>query len=103
MCIQLTTRGMKKIALWGICLLSQFTITHAQLCSGGGQTPPTAILVCGSATISVGRPGNCGQTNLPPPCGDGFPYRDLNPHFYRMNCFASGTLGFSILPEEPAD
>ncbi|HEY9657387.1 MAG TPA: hypothetical protein V6C65_02905, partial [Allocoleopsis sp.] len=76
-------------------------IVHSQTCTANGQTAETAVLVCGSATFSVNAPGSCGQAAIPVPCGDPFPYRNTNPHFYRMACYSSGTLGFTITPSDP--
>jgi hypothetical protein len=38
---------------------------------------------------------------VPVPCPAGFPYHNINPHFFRVNCFSSGTLGFTIVPDQP--
>lgn len=73
---------------------------RSQQCSYPGQTPVTAILVCGSSSITVNTPTFCGNTLLPIPCGDGFPYQNVNPNFFRMLCYSAGTLGFSILPSD---
>ncbi len=72
----------------------------AQTCTVNGQTPPSAILVCGSSSLSVSTPSFCGQSTVPVPCGDGYPYTNKNPNFFRMVCYRSGTLGFSIMPED---
>jgi len=93
---------MNKLVFLILSLMSGINIARSQQCAGFGQTPITAILVCGAASFPVGPPGVCGSKNIPAPCGDGFPYQDKNPHFFRMNCFGSGTLGFSILPEDPS-
>ena len=68
-------------------------------CSTPGQTPESAIFVCGAETLQMSTAPMCGLRNIPPPCGDGFPYRDLNPHFFRMACYQAGTLGFTITPD----
>lgn len=70
-------------------------------CTLPGQTPESAILVCGSVSLFVTTPIFCGIKPIPPPCGDGFPYRDQNPNFFRMACYTSGTLGFTISPDNP--
>ncbi len=72
---------------------------QAQLCTAPGTTPVTAILVCGSAAFPVNT-GHCGQSVIPAPCTDGFPYTNKNPAFYRMSCFSAGTLGFLITPAD---
>lgn len=73
----------------------------AQVCTHPGQTPVSAIFVCGTETLNISTPALCGQTAVPVPCNDGFNYRDLNPNFFRMACYSSGTLGFTITPNEP--
>lgn len=87
----------KKTAL---LLLSCGLFIHlqAQLCTAPGQTPVSAILVCGSESFQVSTPSFCGQTVVPVPCADGFPYMNKNPNFFRMSCFVPGTLGFLITP-----
>lgn len=70
-------------------------------CTLPGQTPESAILVCGSVSLYANTPIFCGIKPIPPPCGDGFPYKDQNPNFFRMACYRSGTLGFSINPTNP--
>lgn len=79
-------------------LLSREAMTQVN-CTSPGQTPESAILVCGSETLQMSTAPMCGLRNIPPPCSDGFPYyRDLNPHFFRMACYQPGTLGFTITP-----
>lgn len=83
-----------------VCL-SWFTcIARAQLCTHPGQTPVTALLVCGTETLNMNTPTYCGVTPVPTPCNDGFPYRNTNPNFFRMACYQSGTLGFTITPDD---
>lgn len=72
-----------------------------QTCTSPGQTPVSALLVCGTASIYQTTPSLCGQTNIPVPCSDGGVYQNINPNFFRMGCYATGTLGFSILPDDP--
>ena len=73
---------------------------QAQLCTYPGQTPVSAILVCGSESFTVNTPTYCGQTIVPTPCTDGFLYMNKNPNFFRMSCFSAGTLGFLITPQD---
>ncbi len=70
---------------------------RTQVCTAPGQTPASAIHVCGSSTLIQGTPTFCGQNNVPGPCNDN---QNVNPVFFRMNCFASGTLGFIITPDD---
>ncbi len=92
---------MLKYYLLPVLWLTYYLPAQSQNCTASGQTPPSAILVCGSASFNMSTPGNCGTTAIINPCGDGYIYLNKNPHFFRMNCFRSGTLGFSILPEDP--
>lgn len=72
----------------------------AQNCTLPGQTPVSAVFVCSSETFSITTPDYCGQTTVPVPCTDGAMYRDKNPNFFRFGCYAAGTLGFSIVPND---
>jgi len=69
-----------------------------QNCTYPGQTPVSAIPVCGSEPFTINTPTYCGITNVPVPCAGGFSYQNTNPNFFRMACFSSGTLGFLINP-----
>lgn len=76
-------------------------IAKAQLCTTPGQTPVTAKLVCGTESFYMNTPVYCGNTPIPVPCpAGGFSYTNKNPNFFRMNCFQSGSLGFTIVPDE---
>jgi gliding motility-associated-like protein len=84
-----------------LCLLIWvYTFLNAQPCTFPGQTPVSAILVCGTESFNVTTPTFCGQSDIPVPCPGGFAYQNTNPNFFRMNCFQSGTLGFSIVPDD---
>ncbi len=82
------------VACW-IC-----TSLQAQPCSFPGQTPVSAVLVCGIESFIVNTPTFCGQTDVPVPCPGGSSYQNTNPNFFRMNCFQSGSLGFTIVPDD---
>ncbi len=73
---------------------------HAQLCLFPGQTPQTAILVCGSESFYAATQTYCGIIPIPVPCAATYSYQNKNPNYFRMNCFSSGTLGFIIDPDE---
>jgi gliding motility-associated-like protein len=79
-----------------------FSNIRSQVCTTPGQTPVSPLTVCGSATYAMGSAIPCGQSTIPGPCTDGFPYFDKNPHFFRMACYSSGTLGFEIIPGDPS-
>ena len=80
--------------------LATYVPARAQLCTTPGQTPVTAVLVCGTQSFRGSTPTYCGVTSVPTPCPGGFTYSNKNPNFFRMNCFSSGTLGFLIEPDE---
>lgn len=88
---------MIRVSLIIVFLLWISVAGKTQTCIASGQTPTTAVHVCGAATLTMNPPGLCGQTNVPGPCNDNM---NINPHFFRMNCFTSGTLGFIITPDD---
>lgn len=89
---------MSKRPLLVLFILLVFTNSKGQVCTIPGQTPVSPITVCGSGTYYMNTAIPCGQSSFPGPCTDGFPYGDKNPHFFRMACFGSGTLAFTISP-----
>lgn len=88
---------LKKALL--LCYIMMLTAKlSAQTCTATGQTPASALLVCGSASIAMTTPATCGQTNIPTPCTDQGVYQNSNPNWLRFACYQSGTLGFTISP-----
>lgn len=82
-------------------LLAGSPCARAQLCTNPGQTPVTAVLVCGTESFRASTLQFCGTTTIPTPCAaTGFVYSNKNPNFFRMNCFSSGTLGFTLVPDD---
>lgn len=79
-------------------LLLAAALPAQQNCTTPGQTPISALPVCGSEPFTINTPNYCGNTNIPVPCAAGFSYQNTNPNFFRMACFSSGTLGFLINP-----
>jgi gliding motility-associated-like protein len=75
----------------------------AQTCTTLGQTPATAFPVCGTASFQQSNVPLCGNNVVPVPCTDPAPYTDRNPFWYKFTCFSSGTLGFEVTPNTPAD
>jgi gliding motility-associated-like protein len=73
---------------------------QAQLCTAPGQTPVSAILVCGTESFYQTTPSFCGQTNIPVACPNNTTYQNTNPTWFRFGCHGAGTLGFSIIPDE---
>lgn len=90
-----------------ILLLGIFYCTKSSgqlACSTLGQNPYTAFPVCGSKVFTQTSVPACGGRTLPTPCGnDGAAYGDLNPFWYKFTCYASGTLGFVITPNNLGD
>jgi len=86
------------------CLLLCFAATAtAQTCTAPGHTPASATYICSGETFTINSTVNCGTTPIPSPfCADGFPYQNTNPDYYRFNCYAAGTLGFTIVPASPS-
>lgn len=74
-------------------------------CTTLGQTPTTAFPVCGTSVFEQHDVPTCGGNALPVPgcVGDGVTYADLNPFWYTFTCFSSGTLGFTITPNNLND
>ncbi len=84
-----------------LLLLAKFL--PAQLCTGTGQTPSSAILLCSYEPVVQLSVPVCGQLNIPVPCNDGVPHQNANPYWYKIGCFGSGTLGFVITPDNLND
>lgn len=91
---------LKKIVLIVITGLLQTLYVPAQTCTNPGQTPSSAIRICGSTAFAVPDIPACGNLSLPVPCSGGFTNR--NPYWFKMNCYVSGTLGFVIAPGNAA-
>lgn len=81
-----------------------FTDSRAQTCTNLGQNPSTAFPVCGSAVFSQSNVAICGIKDIPTPCaGANSIFQDKNPYWYKFTCFADGTLGFLITPNNLND
>lgn len=78
---------------------------EAQTCTNPGQTPSTAFPVCGSTIFKQSTVPPCETGSIPVPgCeGDGLGYSDINPFWYRIHCYVSGTLGFELRPISATD
>ena len=71
-------------------------------CSGAGGTAQTGIAVCGTLIFPQANVPSCSGPNLPPSgCPD--PVTSSNSVWYKFHCYQSGTLGFLISPNSPAD
>ena len=91
---------MLRAALIGLLALCAGS-ARSQTCTNPGQTPNTAIFVCGSESLSFSTQQFCGVTPVPVSCPGGFAYADRNPSYFRFACFTSGTLGFIFTPSDP--
>ncbi len=92
---------MKNSLLYILISLCSYQIS-AQNCTTLGQTPSTAFPVCGTDTFNQSDVPACGGTQIRTPgCSDFL--SDINPFWYRFTCFAPGTLGFIIQPNNTDD
>lgn len=70
--------------------------------AGPGGTAESAIAVCGSLNFPQLSLPACTGPDLPPSgCSD--PVTSSNSLWYKVHCYVSGTLGFTITPNNPAD
>jgi gliding motility-associated-like protein len=75
----------------------------AQTCTNVGQTPESAFPVCGNEAFTQSNVPVCGNLNVPVPCFDGASYQNKNPFWYKFTCYATGTIGFTITPNDGND
>ncbi len=66
-----------------------------------GQLAATAFPICAQDTFKQGVLPNAYIADIIIPGCD--PFNDFNPFYYRFYCFTSGSLGFIIIPNLPAD
>jgi gliding motility-associated-like protein len=66
-----------------------------------GQQAATSFPICALDTFKQGVLPDAFDANIVVPGCDLF--YELNPFYYRFSCFASGTLGFVIIPNLPGD
>lgn len=96
--------GMK--FLFTVCLVVFLfnPLLQAQTCTNLGQTPSTAFPVCGTTVFKQTTVPICGSRTLKVPgCNDGAAYGDKNPYWYKFTCFTSGSLVFTITPNDIND
>jgi gliding motility-associated-like protein len=87
-----------------LTLFTCFQLKGQAPCTNPGQTPATAFPVCGTSTFQQTTVPICGNKRLVVPgCNDGAEYGDKNPYWYRFTCFASGSLSFTITPNDLQD
>lgn len=82
-----------------------YNLCCAQTCSTRGQTPGTAFPICGNKVFEQSTVPLCSTHRLTVPGCDNrvTEYRDLNPFWYKFTCYKSGTLGFTITPNDLGD
>ncbi len=85
-----------------ILILLGFHSARSQNCTALGQNPETAFPVCGTASFSQSSVNICGDRPVPSRC-PGNLFTDKNPYWYKFTCFSSGTLGFTIVPNNIGD
>ena len=92
---------MKPFLLISLLLICSGT-ARSQNCTALGQNPETAFPVCGTASFSQSSVNICGDRPVPSRC-PGNLFTDKNPYWYKFTCFSSGTLGFTIVPNNIGD
>lgn len=77
----------------------------AQSCSNKGQNPSSAFPVCATVKFNQADVPICTSHKLNVPgCTDGLnEYEDKNPFWYRITCYTTGTLGFTVTPKDLGD
>jgi gliding motility-associated-like protein len=94
----------RKVIVASLLLLIICVQGRSQACTTLGQNPSTAFPVCGLDTFKQTSVPACGGKIIQVPgCNDGVTYGDLNPFWYKFTCYQSGTLGFTITPENLGD
>jgi gliding motility-associated-like protein len=96
---------MKTLTIICFILVSCGTGVYAQdACTALGQNPETAFPVCATSVFVQQVVPACGVDTIPVDCHEGDDvYMDKNPYWYKFTCFASGTLGFVITPNNRQD
>src|ERR1700750_2306196 len=93
---------LRKILPAFLIVLS-FCAKAQNACTTLGQNPSTAFPICGLDTFVQSSVPNCGGQRIPTPgCNDAL-YQDLNPFWYKFACYQTGTLGFTIVPDDQGD
>lgn len=87
------------------CFLLLYSSAQAQECTAPGQNPWTAFPVCATTIFNQTTVPPCKTHDLTVPgcSGDNADYGDLNPFWYKLTCYESGSLGFLINPKDAGD
>ncbi|MBI1344096.1 MAG: T9SS type B sorting domain-containing protein [Terrimonas sp.] len=75
-------------------------------CTALGQNPSTAFPVCGTTVFTQSTVPVCSSNDIYVPGCSGSgnaSYQNKNPFWYKFTCYASGTLGFVITPNNLGD
>lgn len=95
---------MRTVIIFILPLLLAAARLSGQACTTLGQTPQTAFPVCGTKALKQSVVPACSGRNIPNPhCNDANDYADVNPFWYKFTCYTSGTLGFTIKPNDISD
>lgn len=89
-----------------ICLLLLIPLNlPGQVCTLPGQTPATALAICGNGTFNQPNLPACRNNSVyVPGCTDQRTnYGDDNPFYYKFSCLASGSFAFTITPVNLSD
>lgn len=94
-----------KYLLYSLLLAASASVVRAQPCTNLGQTPQTAFPVCGTSTFQQSNVPICASIDIyVPGCSRSTGnYQNKNPYYYRFTCFQTGTLGFTIVPNNSGD
>lgn len=85
-------------------LLCAVNRISAQACTQLGQTPQSAFPICGTKALKQASVPLCAGRSIPlPSCNSNTDYRDVNPYWYKFTCYETGTLGFTITPNDLSD
>jgi gliding motility-associated-like protein len=90
---------MKRLLLFllmTVCVGNEVVAQNSP-CSALGQTPGSALPICGIKEYKQSTVTPCGNKKIPNLCSDPL-IVDTNPFWYKFTCFNSGTLGLLITP-----
>ena len=77
-----------------------FAVQAQTPCTTPGQTPSTAFPVCGTGSFTQASVPICGGRKMPYTGCGGDLLSDRNPFWYKFTCFQTGSLGFTITPND---
>jgi len=94
-----------KFLLYSALFFLPIMASKAQPCTNLGQTPETAFPVCGTSVFQQSNVPICSSIDVyVPGCSrSSGNYQNKNPYYYRFTCFQTGTLGFTIVPNNSGD